>query len=75
MLNLIIDMSNSEKYVHKNKRKMENYYACYTYKTSFGYQYIYVIYEEDVKAIDLLLENSFQKQAVMLTDNRINFFK
>jgi hypothetical protein len=54
---------------------MENYSACYTYKTSFGYQYIYVRYEEDVKAIDLLLENFFQKQAVLLADNKINFFK
>lgn len=68
-------MSKSDKYLYKNKRKKQNYSACYTYKTSFGKQYIYVKYEEDVKAIDLLLEHSFQKQAVMLTDNRINFFK
>ena len=68
-------MDKSEKYLHKNKRKKQNYSACYTYKTSFGKQFIYVKYEDDVKAIDLLLEHSFQKQAVMLADHRINIFK
>jgi hypothetical protein len=68
-------MEEPDKYLYKNKRKRQNYSACYTYKTSFGYQYIYVKYEQDVRAIDLLLENSFQKQAVMLADHRINVFK
>ena len=68
-------MNKSGKYLYKNKRKRESYGACYTYKASDGRQYIYVKYTEDVKAIDLLLENAMQKQALMLADNRINTFK
>ena len=68
-------MNKSGKYLYKNKRKREGYHACYTYESSGGRQYIYVKYKEDVKGIDLLLENAMQKQALMLADNRINTFK
>ena len=68
-------MNKLGKYLYKNKRKREGHYACYTYESSGGRQYIYVKYKEDVKGIDLLLENAMQKQALMLADNRINTFK
>lgn len=68
-------MNESGKYLYKNRRKRVNYYACYTYEASDGRQYIYVKYQEDVKAIDLLLENAMQKQALMLADNQVNTFQ
>jgi len=59
----------------KNKQKPSGYSACYTYKSSFGVQLVYVKYDDDVKAIDLLLGAGLEKQAVVILDNNNNKFK
>ncbi len=55
----------------KNNRKLsEPYKACYTY----GQQYIFVKYEDDIKAIDLLLKGKMVRQAAILIDVSCNKF-
>lgn len=56
----------------KNKRKRKGYVACYTYRSSFGVQFIYIKFEDDSKAIDSLLESKFEKQAVLISDQSYN---
>ena len=50
----------------KCKSTDKGFAACYIYRSSFGDQRISVKYAEDVSAIDLLIANHMERQAVML---------
>jgi len=52
----------------------DGFVAAYWYNGSFGRQKIMIKYEDDARAIDLLLANGLQRQAIEISDKPFNRF-